>query len=285
MKIPQYQIDESVATEATGFSFQRYIAWSAKVDTNDPRSMGHFILSAQELAGMMPQPGWEVSPDQDLVLARMIRCQLLAVRRRKIITDENDTVHFYPWFTPRREMVEGRFTSQVQVLLRLASAEAEGEAMPDLWVLSLKGFSKTMSWDNPGPEARYHNANFPTGVLPKVIAYLKEQAEQFGLPRPYPIFTLWVDLVPAIEGNRPLHVRVGSGSRSSLVNPFTVNLGPSQLWPIESRWVSPALVEEAQEILRRDPGWIKWESSVMMDELALPSEPSLDAEEDEIVPF
>lgn len=279
-QIPDYEIDYSVLPEERR-GFRNYIAWRSRIP--EGAKSGHFLMDAdQGEQAVLAQPGWRTSnrSEGDVFEMLMMRAQIIAIRRRKSILDSNDVVHYYDWFTPKRAMEPGVFRSHIQVLLRLAHPDDSSIVQPGLWILSLKGYGKTTAWDNPFPGQPYHNPDFPAGVGRLIDHYLQKVADERGLPRSYPPFTLWVDLLPALDANnKALQIRLGSGQRSTVINPFTVNLGESRVWPIASRWVSRDLVEEAQEILRADPGWVRWQSSVLDDH---------DAEtlaEDEFVPF
>ena len=232
------------------------IAWHGRYK-GDADTGGFFAIDVDAVDGV--PAGWETTeiqygtdPEAEFVpvyRTRELMCTPIGVRKRIIITDDHEEEHLYPWRTPKRQRVEGKFTSHFQVLVMVPGLDAPV-------VLGLHGQTKTTSWDND-EGGKYRNNNFATGVEQMLKAFARAASEQNGYP--LPSLCLWqITLVPLVRANgKPHFVQMGNGKNVTHMNPFTARMNPASAEFIAATFVGQETFASFQT-LRQDVA-LEWE--------------------------
>lgn len=132
---------------------------------------------------------------------------VLAVRKRITIEAHDGALHHYPPFTPRKKTVDGKFSRHIQVMGMVAGYD-------EPFVLGLKGYAKTLCWDNPA-KGKYHNNDFAVGVELGLNQHIADIAKQYH--KKLPTFAFEITL-KALQ--KP--VVVGTGKNTSKARPFVL---------------------------------------------------------------
>ncbi len=290
IQLPQLQINDDLYIEENEQGYPA-IAWHGKYkgDATSKEYGGFFAIDVDAIEGV-PE-GWEETeiqygdddPDADFVPVYMTRnlvCTPIGVRKRTIITDENEQEHVYPWRTPKRQRVEGKFTSHFQVMVMVPGLD-------EPVVLGLHGQTKTTSWDND-EGGRYRDNNFATGVEQLLRSFANAASQQNGYP--LPTLCLWqIALQPLFVSGKSHYVKMGSGKKVSHMNPFTARMNPTSPDYIDATFVGEEAFATFQT-LRQEVAteWEKqWKDVAAMRELNQ-TRPEFNApvvEEDEVIPF
>lgn len=244
------KVDSSLFDNGIEGSYPTLI-WHAKYNGN-PDSSGFWSLD-RESTDKAPDPTWEESeivfsgePNGEPVSIwknERARVCVLGVRKRVLITAEDGSVHSYPWLTPKRDRIPGRYKAHYQIAVTLP------ETGTDIFVIGLKGMTKTASWGNP-PSGKFRLSKFPVGVEYQLREYAKAASKAIGATIPEHC-TFWLDLVPARnEKGKPGYVDVGHGTH---VLPFTADLSDTP--ELESRFVGMERFLRFQELKRELEQW------------------------------
>ncbi len=267
IQLPELQINDDLYIEESENGYPA-IAWHGKYKGDGSPAGGFFAIDMDAIEGV-PE-GWEETeiqygddPNADFVpvyLTRALTCTPIGVRKRTIITDEHGEEHVYPWRTPKRQRVEGKFTSHYQVMVMVP-----GLAEPV--VLGLRGQSKTTSWDND-ESGRYRDNNFATGVEQLLRTFSTAASQQNGYPLPR--LCLWqITLQPLFANGKPHYVTMGSGKKVTHMNPFTARMNPAAPDYIDATFVGEQPFATNQT-LRQDVAteWEKqWKDADAMREM------------------
>jgi len=235
IQVPQLEINDDLYIEENEQGYPA-IAWHGKYKGTDAEKGGFFAIDQDAIEGV-PED-WEETeiqygddPNADFVpvyLTRTLTCTPIGVRKRTIITDEHGEEHVYPWRTPKRQRVEGKFTSHFQVMVMVPGLE-------EPVVLGLHGETKTTSWDND-ESGRYRNNNFATGVEQLLRAFADIASEQNGYP--LPTVCLWqITLLPLFANGKPHYVTMGNGKKVTHMNPFTARMNSASPDYIDAAFV------------------------------------------------
>lgn len=212
---------------------------------------------------------------------------VIAVRKRWEVKDAAGLRHYYPLYTKRDQRVIGKMTSQYQALVALPNVD-------QLFVLSLRGYSKSTSWSNDPNRRGSRTADFGYGVEERAAAfagaawrwYREEQGYQ-GPPFPW-MCMFWLPLVPQSEPQngrvRARWVDVGHGTH---YNPFTADMPDDvDMQVLDDRYVGQELFDRFSNT-RAEIG-IEWEREWSEAREAAPADDGpLGAVEDDIndIPF
>ncbi len=235
IQIPELNINDDLYVEENEQGYPA-IAWHGKYKGDTTNAGGFFAIDVEAIDGI-PE-GWEETeiqygddPHADFVpvyVTRALTCTPIGVRKRAIITDEHGDEHVYPWRTPKKQRVEGRFTSHYQVMVMVPG-------LHEPVVLGLRGQTKTTAWDNP-EGGRYRNNNFATGVEQLLRAFANVASQQNGYP--LPTLCLWqITLQPLFASGKPHYVTMGSGKKVAHMNPFTARLNRTASEYIDATFV------------------------------------------------
>jgi hypothetical protein len=244
------------------------ITWQGRITSEDNR-WGFWASSADDMPDA--PPGWEAhemrfggnpnNPLTPIYFSHSARLVPIAWRRRWIVEDEAGYRHYYRWFEKRANRVEGKMTSQLQVLVKLAGDDA-------LRMLALRGFTKGISWDND-PSTSRGSRDFPAGVMQTLQGYAKDatynlrEAGRNVQDLPW-LCTFWADLQPWKErtgsGNsarwEPKLVQVG-GQGGVWMSPYVASMEVGGDTGLDTRFVGRELFEHLQTT-RREIG-VAWE--------------------------
>ncbi len=132
-------------------------------------------------------------------------------RKRITIEAHDGTLHHYPQFTPRKKTIDGKFSRHIQVMLLL-------EGYDEPLVLGLKGYVKTLCWDNPA-KGKYRNNDFAMGVELALNQHIADIAKQYH--KKLPTFAFEITLKSL---QKP--VVVGTGKNTSKARPFVLAATP-----------------------------------------------------------
>lgn len=119
-----------------------------------------------------------------------MRCAVLAERFRWQVNGDDGQRYYYPKYTKKTDRMPGDVSSHIQVLVVLPDAPEQ------LMVLGLRGYSKSMAWENDGK-----NRTFPKGVKVMAAEYASEATNAVrekgysGPPLPWQCM-FWLDFVP-----------------------------------------------------------------------------------------
>lgn len=233
------------------------LIWHAKYAGN-PEACGFWSLD-RDSTDTAPDPTWheaEITFSADpnaeptaVWKSGRARVCVLAVRKRQIITAEDGSIHTYRWLTKKSDRVPGKFKAHIQVAVTLP------DTGDDIYVIGLKGLTKTAAWGNP-PNGRFRLDRFPTGAEFLLREYAKAASKAIGANIPEHC-TFWLDLVPVKnEKGKPAYVDVGHGTH---VLPFMPDLSDTP--ELESRFVGMSNFLRFQELKRELEPWSKaWDN-------------------------
>lgn len=128
---------------------------------------------------------------------------LLAMRQCKEVEDVSGVIHRYPLLTRKTDMVDGDFTSRLQVICMVGG---------ELYIFGARSWTARAAFANPagGP---YSDANFQQGLWYQLLDHIKEVQKRVGKTAP-PL--CWeFDLAVAERS-----VTVGVGKNTSKSRPF-----------------------------------------------------------------
>lgn len=155
------------------------------------------------------QDGWSMSDEGDNWIVEEFTLVPLAKRERVIIEDSHGTKHYYPRMTRKTDMVEGKFSSHIQIACHIPGFD-------EVYILGLRRMTATVSWNNPGMNSQYHRDKFPVGVETTMVEYVKAIRKEHEIE--VPLFLAWEITL----GGTPKTITVGSGQQTSKVYPFQI---------------------------------------------------------------
>lgn len=257
----EYSINQDVFSDDKRVSGYPGFAYSAK-PAEDGR--GCFIIN-KELVPAPQNATWHSKGD--VWAASLVRILPIHVRRRRVAT-LNGIDYPFSIYTSRQAISEAigneydSITTHTQLLCWLAD-ETGIHSDRRLFVLGLWGMTKTLSFDNPPEEDRWHNNTFPVGVETQMKQYAAWLGEQHNAPNLPAYCLFWVDLIPATRKNEPWLVTVGTGKRVTTVNPFTAFFGSPKVYPCNQRWVDANTFSIAQAVRLEHTNWAMWKEDVV----------------------
>lgn len=205
------------------------------------------------------QLGPPTEPLSAVYVTHRLRCIIRAVRKRFIVTAENGTKHFFPFYTNKQtkeHVIGSSIASQkahIQVMVQLIGDE------PGPIVLGLRGYSKTAAWTNNGNMS----AEWAIGVEPTLqayaagaTAYYKKEKGYTG--QPFPWRSMWtVDLIPQLNpDNTATFIHVGKGTYMNLFE-VDMTVGDGTKYP-KSRYVGEQTFNELKDMYaNHDIDWEK----------------------------
>lgn len=260
---------------------------------------GFFIVDKASVERLgVPGPFWNEEPmrrkpgEEPTTVYKTTRFRMcpIAVRKRSLIETPDGRTIPYPLMTKRENREEGRYKAHFQIMCMVPG-------LSEPVVLGLKGFTKTVSWENNPDAGKYFQKEFPVGVWQKVLAYTNLASEQRGQVFPALCFW-WIDLVPAYDTQGKPHLVSAGHNATTVVNPFSVDLRTNDQDArigLDTRFVGLECLLRFQDI-RKEVGiaWEEeWEDAEQMAQEAdvfgggddLEEESQGQAEEDWDIPF
>lgn len=235
------------------------VIWLGKATDANSDTGGEWVIIASDLPdGEQPGPvGWwklrdmrfgtdPSAPKVQVWASQRLRCVPLGVRKRMIVTDATGRDHFYPQMTKASNRVEGKLKFHYQVLVML-------EGISEPVVLALKGYAKTVSWQND-PGSKFGRSNFPKGVQDTLEDLAKAASKARKTNIPWLCFWI-IDLCPVFVSGQPLWVDVGQGV---YMNPFGLDMTVKAKGYPDGRFVGADRLAAFEE-MRRD-GIMDWEA-------------------------
>lgn len=267
------RVDRSVFEPDLGSGYP-VIIWHGKYTGGSPDDSGFWSISKESYSEPMGANWSErairfgsdpnVEPEPVWATERLRVC-VIGVRKRLSVTSDSGAVFHYPLMTKREERVDGKGKVHYQV------AVVTPDSADTVFMLSLKGMSKTKAWANPA-SGKWADSRFPTGVEPLLNGYVKRVGKEIGAPIPT-LCSFWIDLVPLRnEKGKKAYVDVGYGTHVTI---FTANFDTGGSTGLDHRFVGMELFLRLQELRKAEiVAWEDaWNKSTSSPDSAEPSNP------------
>lgn len=171
---------------------------------------GQFFITAGGID--TPSKKWKLSEDGENYLAKGVKIAVLAKRQRASVTDGNYAKHFYPIFTRKNDMAQGKYRQHMQLLVMIDGANT-------LYSFGMNSNTPQKCLTQEEGNSPYNVKTVGDGSLTTLSKLLKEaKAEGHVLPS----FAFWLPIVASAK----LKTTMGSAHASSEVIPFVLAKPP-----------------------------------------------------------